>query len=192
MPISAIGGVQPQSFYLPTVSHTPGTDDSHAVQGTEAGRFRPQESSASNKDREYTEEQLAQIQDLKARDQEVRQHEAAHQAAGGALAGSATFSYERGPDGQLYAIGGEVSIDISTVSGDPQATIAKMRTVHAAAIAPHDPSSQDRQVAAQAMAIMIKAQQELLQHQDSSPPLGDNGPTDYARQQGIAAYQTQA
>ncbi|WP_323012115.1 putative metalloprotease CJM1_0395 family protein [Castellaniella sp.] len=190
MPISAIGGVQPQTTYLSAVAHTPGADHDRVANGTEAGRFRPQESEAGNKDREYSEEQLAQIQELKARDQAVRQHEAAHQAAGGALAGSASFSYERGPDGQLYAIGGEVSIDMSTVSGNPQATIDKMRTVRAAATAPSDPSSQDRAIAAQAMAMMIKAQQELLQ--ETSKPQESSGPTDYARQQGIAAYQLQA
>ncbi|MFT0533704.1 putative metalloprotease CJM1_0395 family protein [Castellaniella hirudinis] len=190
MPISAIGGVQPQTAYLPAASHTPGAGRNRVVQGTEAGRLRPQETAAGGPDREYTEEQLAQIQELKARDQAVRQHEAAHQAAGGALAGSATFSYERGPDGQLYAVGGEVSIDMSTISGDPQATIDKMRTVIAAATAPSDPSSQDRAVAAQAMATMIQAQQELLR--DTRQSEDAPHPSAYARQQGVAAYQAQS
>lgn len=193
MPISAIGGPQAQYAYLPAAAHAPGAED-EAARGTEAGRLRPQESQPGDKDREYTEEQLAQIRELKARDQEVRQHEAAHKAAAGALAGAATFSYTRGPDGRMYATGGEVSIDTSTVPGDPQATINKMRTIHAAATAPIDPSSQDRRVAAQAMMQMMKAQQELMQGAGDAKP-DKNPPTEpsiQARSQAASAYQAQA
>lgn len=98
---------------------------------------------------------------LKARDREVRAHEAAHQAVGGQYAGSISYVYERGPDGAQYAVGGEVSIDTSPVQGDPQATIEKMRTVRAAALAPAEPSPQDRAVAAEAMQLMLQAQSEL-------------------------------
>jgi hypothetical protein len=72
-----------------------------------------------------------------------------------------SFTYQRGPDGAQYAVGGEVSIDLSPVQGDPQATIEKMRIVRAAAMAPAEPSGQDRAVAAQAMQIMLQAQSEL-------------------------------
>lgn len=105
--------------------------------------------------------QLEQLADLKARDREVRAHEAAHQAVGGQYAGAISYVYERGPDGAQYAVGGEVSIDTAPVEGDPQATIEKMRTVRAAALAPAEPSPQDRAVAAQAMQLMLQAQSEL-------------------------------
>lgn len=105
--------------------------------------------------------QLKQLSELKARDREVRAHEAAHQAVGGQYAGAISYVYQRGPDGAQYAVGGEVSIDTSPVEGDPQATIEKMRTVRAAALAPAEPSPQDRAVAAQAMQIMLQAQSEL-------------------------------
>lgn len=108
-----------------------------------------------------TEQELKQLTELKARDREVRAHEAAHQAVGGQYAGAMSFTYQRGPDGAQYAVGGEVSIDISPVQGDPQATIEKMRIVRAAAMAPAEPSGQDRAVAAQAMQIMLQAQSEL-------------------------------
>jgi len=39
----------------------------------------------------------------------------------------------QGPDGKLYAVGGEVSLDDSPVSGDPGATVEKEKTVIAAA-----------------------------------------------------------
>jgi len=105
--------------------------------------------------------QLEQLTELKARDREVRAHEAAHQAVGGQYAGAISYVYQRGPDGAQYAVGGEVSIDTSVVEGDPQATIEKMRIVRSAALAPAEPSPQDRAVAAQAMQIMLQAQSDL-------------------------------
>jgi len=72
-----------------------------------------------------------------------------------------SLTYERGPDGAQYAVGGEVPIDVSPVAGDPQATIEKMRVVRSAAMAPAQPSSQDRAVAAQAMQTMLQAQAEM-------------------------------
>jgi len=108
-----------------------------------------------------TETELKELTELKSRDREVRAHEAAHQAVGGQYAGAMSFSYQRGPDGAQYAVGGEVPIDVAPVSGDPQATIEKMRVVRAAAMAPAQPSSQDRAVAAQAMQTMLQAQSEM-------------------------------
>jgi len=84
---------------------------------------------------------------LRRRDGEVRAHESAHMAAGGSLVrGGASFTYEVGPDGRTYAVGGEVSIDTSSVPGDPAATMRKMQQVRAAALAPASPSGQDRAV----------------------------------------------
>lgn len=91
-----------------------------------------------------------QVQALQQRDAEVRRHEQAHAAAGGAYAGAPQYQYTTGPDGRRYAIGGEVSIDAGAVPGNPQATIAKLQTVKRAALAPATPSPQDRRVAAQA------------------------------------------
>lgn len=113
-----------------------------------------------------TAEQLSEadqaiIAQLKARDQEVRVHEAAHKAAGGQFTGAMQLEYEQGPDGKRYAVGGEVSIDVGPVSGDPQATVDKARTIQQAALAPAQPSAQDRRVAAQAMQMELKAMQEL-------------------------------
>lgn len=102
------------------------------------------------------------ITELKLRDQEVRAHESAHASVGGSVTGSPSFTYQNGPDGQRYAVSGEVSVDLSSVSGDPRATIAKMQKVHAAALAPMTPSSQDRQVASTATQVILQAQTELL------------------------------
>jgi len=103
----------------------------------------------------------ALLEQLRARDREVRIHEAAHAAVGGRYAGSASFQYQRGPDGRNYAVGGEVGISTSPVSGDPQATIEKARTIRAAALAPAEPSAQDRRVAAEAAQMEVEARTEL-------------------------------
>jgi hypothetical protein len=79
-----------------------------------------------------------------------------------------SFTYERGPDGAQYAVGGEVSIDVGPVQGDPEATIEKMRVVRAAAMAPAQPSAQDRAVAAQAMQAMLQAQADMAVGEDEN------------------------
>ncbi|MDR2579100.1 MAG: hypothetical protein LBC70_09905 [Chitinispirillales bacterium] len=99
---------------------------------------------------DFTPEELRVIDDLRARDQEVRAHEQAHMAAGGGYTGGATYQFETGPDNRQYAVGGEVSIDASPIRDNPEATIAKMQVVRGAALAPATPSGQDRAVAAAA------------------------------------------
>ncbi|WP_459922474.1 putative metalloprotease CJM1_0395 family protein [Desulfatiferula olefinivorans] len=114
------------------------------------------------KEAELTEEELKQIEELKARDREVKAHEQAHVAAGGRYVRSgAQFEYQTGPDGERYAVGGEVSIDVSKEPGDPRATIAKMQTVIRAALAPAEPSAQDRAVAAKAAQIEMEARGDV-------------------------------
>lgn len=113
---------------------------------------------ATPKEDAKTKETIAK---LEARDAEVRAHEAAHMAAGGAIAGAASFDYQIGPDGKAYAVGGEVAIDISP-ERDPKATQAKMQRVRAAALAPASPSPQDIKVAATASMMEMKAKMDEL------------------------------
>jgi hypothetical protein len=113
---------------------------------------------------------------LQARDTAVRAHEAAHQGSGGGLVGGATFSYQSGPDGRQYAVGGEVPVDTSPVNGNMEETIAKEERVISAALAPSDPSSQDYAVAAQASQIVSQAEMALdsqrAQEAATQPRLG--------------------
>ncbi|MEJ8473173.1 putative metalloprotease CJM1_0395 family protein [Roseibium algae] len=106
-----------------------------------------------------SKEEKKQVDDLKQRDREVRAHEQAHARAGGAHAGAPSYTFQQGPDGQRYAIGGEVSIDTSS-ERTPEATIRKMQIVMRAATAPAEPSSQDLKVAQQARSQMAAAQAE--------------------------------
>ncbi len=113
-----------------------------------------------------------QVSTLASRDREVRAHEQAHASVGGRHAGGATYSFVRGPDGKSYASGGEVSIDLSAVPGNPQATLSKMEVVQRAALAPAEPSSQDLRVAAQAQVMATQARLELaaLHREEAEEP----------------------
>ena len=108
----------------------------------------------------FAEKQV--IRNLEIRDKEVRTHEMAHAAVGGAFTGSPSYSYEIGPDGKKYAVEGEVAVDLTPIAGDPKETIAKMKKVQAAALAPASPSAQDTRVAASASGIIAEAQAELI------------------------------
>ena len=108
-----------------------------------------------------TDAERRKVEALKARDRQVREHERAHQIAGGHYASSPTYRTVRGPDGKSYAVGGEVRIDTSVVPNNPEATIRKMQTVKRAALAPQEPSSADRAVAAEADAKIVRARQEI-------------------------------
>jgi len=126
-----------------------------------------------------TDAEERQVRELKARDREVRAHEQAHIAASQGLArGGPVYSYQQGPDGRMYAIGGEVKLDTSKES-DPAANLEKARKMRAAANAPAEPSSQDRAVAAQATQLEAEARRELAEEERSSigGPVTLSGPT---------------
>lgn len=154
------------------------------------------------------EQELQEIQELVTRDREVRTHEQAHARVGGEYAGAPVYSYERGPDGISYATSGEVPIDVSPIPGDPQATIQKMRQVHRAALAPAEPSAQDRAVAATAARQLLEAQAELMRARvaeqegtsaaregenaranDKAEEAGRSGRSDFAVMLGIGTYR---
>lgn len=125
----------------------------------------PDTSFAGSSTTNLTPEALALVSQLKARDTEVRQHEQAHMATAGGLATSgAAYTYQRGPNGVAYAIGGEVQIDTSP-GRTPQETIERARTIQAAALAPAKPSGADQAVAAQAQQMELQARTELAVQQ---------------------------
>jgi hypothetical protein len=132
--------------------------------GTAGTKETAQTKSAGATSDDLTPEEVREVEKLQKRDKEVKAHEMAHLMAAGAFArGGAHYDYEVGPDGKRYAVGGEVSIDISKIANDPKATIQKMRTVERAALAPASPSAQDRRVAADAEQAQIEAQLQLIQ-----------------------------
>ena len=120
---------------------------------------------------------------FESRNREVLAHEASHMAAAGAYAlGGASYTYQTGPDGKQYAIGGQVSIDMSPVPGNPSATIMKMMAIRAAALSPADPSGQDVSVAAAAAQIEAQARAQLSQSKTSdSEPMMSGVASRYAQ-----------
>lgn len=117
----------------------------------------------------------AEVSALASTDRQVRSHEAAHLSAAGGLAqGGASFTTVRGPDGQVYAVGGEVSIDVSP-GRTPAETLSKAQQIQRAALAPADPSSQDYRVAAIAAQLIQQAQREQATQND--PAQGAEGGT---------------
>lgn len=130
-----------------------GREQQNAVSGAAAGR--PGES-------ELDLAQQREVDELQKTDRQVKAHEQAHMAAGaGLVMGGASYHYRHGPDGKSYAVGGEVKIDTSREK-DPKDTITKMQRVKRAALAPSQPSGQDRSVAARASQIEAEARIELL------------------------------
>ena len=110
-----------------------------------------------------SDEELVQISTLKAQDAKVREHEQAHRSASGGLnVSSASYTYQRGPNGVNYAVAGEVKIDASA-GRTPEETLARAEMIIDAALAPADPSSVDRSVAAKAQNMAQQAQLEILQ-----------------------------
>ncbi|SFF94086.1 SprA-related family protein [Duganella sp. CF458] len=137
------------------------SSSSYAPQASAPARNATRSERAQSAQQEYSPEDRAKIDQLKARDLQVRQHEQAHLAAAGSLATSgATYTYQRGPNGVNYAVGGEVNIDTSA-GRTPEETISKARQIQAAALAPADPSGQDRSVAARAGQMAQQAQAEI-------------------------------
>jgi hypothetical protein len=133
------------------------------VQPNDNSERADNESRQQARNQEQQQQQdLELVRSLSQRDSEVHAHENAHSAVGGQYAGSANYTYQRGPDGVNYAVGGEVPIDVAAIPGDPAATLEKMQLVQRAALAPAEPSSQDRKVAALAAQQASQARAELV------------------------------
>ncbi|WP_217125290.1 putative metalloprotease CJM1_0395 family protein [Hydrogenophilus thiooxidans] len=138
-----------------------------------------------------TAQKVARLREI---DRKVRAHEAAHVAAGGGLVTrGAQFTTVRGPDGQQYAVAGDVRIDVSP-GKTPEETLQKAERIRAAALAPPDPSPQDRMVAAKAAQMAAAArielakaqQQEAKRAQDATEP---SDPTRFQAQRALARYR---
>ncbi len=158
-----------------------GTELKQAVEGrserdqenNDGGQGSEQQQAGGKQQEAGSEER--KLEELKQRDAEVKAHEQAHAGIGGNLASAPSYQFEIGPDGRQYAVAGEVNIDLAVVPGDPQATIVKMQKVKAAALAPLEPSSADRQVATEAAQRILEAQAELVRQSGTlnDPPAAD-------------------
>ncbi|GAC16313.1 putative metalloprotease CJM1_0395 family protein [Aliiglaciecola lipolytica] len=158
------------------------------TQDNATDRDNAEDPSAGKEDAEskQQQQQLAdqqKIEELKSTDAEVRAHEQAHSAVGGQYAASPTYEYENGPDGNQYAVAGEVSIDISE-ENTPEETIRKMQQVRAAALAPADPSPQDLRVASEATKLAAEARSDIAREKAES---AKQAISDNIEQQGLVS-----
>ena len=148
--------ISPEAKLLAALKNSEETGESKT---TVAKPQEPEDLNAA--DEELSAEEKQEVEKLKERDQEVRRHEQAHLAAAGGLAtGGANYKFKTGPDGQQYAVGGEVGLKIPE-GGSPEESIRIAAQIERAALAPAEPSSSDRQIAAKARRQKTEAQQEL-------------------------------
>jgi hypothetical protein len=141
-----------------------------------ASSIKPADTQKTNSPTELNQQEKQVVVKLQARDRAVRAHEQAHVTAGGSLVISGpSYTYQKGPDGINYAVGGEVNIDTSK-EADPEATIQKSQQIRRAALAPADPSAQDRAVAAQATQLATEARAELQQEKIESNNSSESSP----------------
>lgn len=169
IPVAMPTAVAVEPVQSSDTTNTSGQKDSQADSQTGSSPQRENPSSAdkptTKADIQPKPEELKAVQKLVLRDREVRAHEAAHKGAAGQYATSgARFTYTRGPDGKQYATGGEVSIDAS-VPDDPGEALRKAQVIRRAALAPAQPSGQDKAVASQAIQMETEARADLLEEQ---------------------------
>lgn len=124
-----------------------------------------------------------EIERLKQRDAHVKQHEQAHVNAGGS---NPQYKYDIGPDGKKYAVSGTTDIEMKK-SQNPKETIANAEKVKRAALAPSDPSSQDKKIAAKADKMKADAQAELRK-KDKSKKEDDKTDTDQTEKNNLNTF----
>lgn len=202
MSIAPVGGagltwfnsVSPYATRPSATEHTaaPASEDGQATASATRNQGQAEDSSARSAPpgegkADLSDPERRQVAQLADRDREVRAHEMAHVAAGGGLVTrGASYSYQTGPDGQRYAIGGEVGIDTSA-GKTPEETLAKAERIRAAALAPAEPSGQDRQVAAMAARMASEAQMEIARREFTRG--GSDARADEAREGAGSSYR---
>jgi len=152
--------------FNPKVNIMPSSSTSDKVEAPNSSTIKSESSKLTTNYSDLSDNEKQTVDELKQIDLEVKNHEMAHVAAGGAyVRRGANFNYTKGPDGQLYAIGGDVLLDTSAISGNPSATMRKMDVIRSAALAPATPSATDRSVASKASSAKQKAEEELIKLQ---------------------------
>lgn len=127
----------------------------HAVRKEEEGAGDGQPAHGVD-GKELSREDQELVNDLEARDAKVRSHETTHAMVAGGQAGLPTYTYQTGPDGKRYAIGGSVNIATMT-TGDAEQDARRAKTAYRAAMATGEPSSRDMQAATRARTLEAEA-----------------------------------
>jgi hypothetical protein len=103
------------------------------------------------------------IQKLSQQDTNIRRYERVHLAVAGMVTRGGPYNeYRLGSDGRLYAVGGEVSLNINTGAGNSQQTLTKMEQVRRAALAQANLAIEDQRAAALARYDVYRTRLEML------------------------------
>lgn len=130
--------------------------------GEKPALAKPRDSAAARGYEDLSAEERAVVDQLRQRDQQVRQEEKAHAAVAGDLAGPISYVYQKGPDGRRYAVGGSVPIKARSVSGDPQEAAWLGARVSAAAQAATNPSGADLAAARLGYGLQAQGERQAL------------------------------
>lgn len=96
----------------------------------------------------YDEKDFARVlEKFKQTDAKVRTHEQIHASIGHTTA-PISYNYQKGPDGQMYAVGGSVRLDTS-IPKEPKAAAFKLDQILKAANGVSDSSGADNTIASQ-------------------------------------------
>ena len=143
-----IPGTTPEPMPGAKPEATPGSKPG-AAPGTDQPTLNPQEQK--------------EVEKLKQRDREVKNHEQTHKAQLGPYAtGGPYYEYTTGPDNKQYAVGGSVSVDTSKES-TPERTIQKAQVLKRASMAVAEPSGADKAVASKAQRMEMEARAEIAE-----------------------------
>lgn len=112
------------------------------------------------------------IDDLQRIDKDVHEHEMQHYLAAQPYARTPEYFEVIGPDGRRFAVSGITAFDASPIAGDTEATIRKLDTLVRAALAPRDPSEEDRRVAATLEQLVALLRQSGSAVGSATPRLG--------------------
>ena len=117
------------------------------------------------------------LERLKQLDRDVRAHESAHAAASGVQTiGSPRFRYTEGPDGKMYAVGGEVTVAVQS-SGRPDDAMRAAQALRASALSSDNPSAADLGAAAEAGRMEMEALAAMArENRNAGKDMYGNGP----------------
>ncbi len=104
------------------------------------------------------------LEKFKKADAQIRSHEQVHATIGQTTA-PISYNYQKGPDGKMYAVGGNVRFDTS-IPDDPKAAAFKLDQLSRAATGVSDPSEADTMIANQSNLNKILLQFESERNAD--------------------------
>jgi len=121
-------------------------EETSKIQDSESGDYYDISTNPSGK---YDEQDFARVlEKFKSKDIEVMSHEQVHATIGHTTA-PISYTYQQGPDGKMYRVGGSVRLDTS-IPDDPKAASFKLDMIKKAAIANPNPSGADIGIATKA------------------------------------------